>query len=81
MVEREIPDLILMDIGLPGMSGDEAIERLRQDQRYRHLPVVAVTAHAHEEDVRRFIQKGADSVLVKPYTADQLLKLVYEVCT
>lgn len=81
IIEMTPPDMVLMDIGLPGMSGEDAIELMRKEKRYAGLPIVAVTAHAHEKDVRRFIQKGADSVLVKPYTADQLLKLVYEVCT
>lgn len=60
------PDLVLMDLQLPGMDGTEALRLLRGDLRTRDVPVVAVTALAMKEDRERALRDGFDGYLQKP---------------
>jgi CheY-like chemotaxis protein len=60
------PDLVLMDVQLPGMDGVQALERLRADPATNGIPVVAVTAFAMKDDRARFIAAGFDGYLEKP---------------
>ena len=61
-----IPDLVLLDISLPEMDGIEVAREIRGDERLRHLPLVALTAHAMSGDRERFLQSGFDSYVAKP---------------
>jgi two-component system cell cycle response regulator DivK len=60
------PDLVLMDVQLPGMDGVEALARLRANAGARDVPVVAVTAFAMTEDRERFLAAGFDAYIEKP---------------
>jgi CheY-like chemotaxis protein len=60
------PDLILMDLGLPGIDGTEALRELRSSRVTASVPVVAVTAYAMEEDRLRTMSAGFDGYLTKP---------------
>jgi two-component system, cell cycle response regulator DivK len=60
------PDLILMDVGLPGLDGWEATRRLKADEQTRQIPVVALTAHALAEHRAQAIAAGCDGYLAKP---------------
>ncbi len=60
------PDLILMDINLPGISGIEALKILRQDPATAHIPVIALTANAMERDIERGLKAGFFLYLTKP---------------
>ncbi len=63
---EEHPDLILMDISIPKIDGWEATRRLKADQATRDIPILALTAHALEEDRERAIAAGCDGYLAKP---------------
>jgi len=76
MLEREVPDLILMDMQLPRIDGYEATRRIKADQRFRDIPLVALTAHSMERDEERARQAGCDEFVTKPVDADGLLALV-----
>jgi two-component system cell cycle response regulator DivK len=70
------PDLILMDLSLPGMDGWEATRRLKADKQTRHIPIVALTGHAlagASEGARR---AGCDSFVTKPCLPDDLVVVV-----
>jgi signal transduction histidine kinase/ActR/RegA family two-component response regulator len=67
------PDLILLDIQLPGIDGYEVLRRLRKDERTRHIPVVAVSANAMRADVAAGKAAGFDAYLTKPVDLDELL--------
>lgn len=67
------PDLILLDISLPGMDGTEVVSAIRADPTLRGLPVIALTAHAMEGDRARFIAAGFDDYIAKPIVDEQLL--------
>jgi CheY-like chemotaxis protein len=63
---KELPDLILMDISIPKMDGWEATQRLKSDAATRGIPIIALTAHALEEDRQKAQQAGCDGYLAKP---------------
>ena len=65
-LERERPDLVLMDMQLPGIAGLELVAELRRDPRFRALPIVALTAHALRGDRERFLAGGCDGYIPKP---------------
>jgi two-component system cell cycle response regulator DivK len=69
-----LPDLILMDIGLPVMDGTEAIRLIRADARARGIPVLALTGYASREDERRLLEAGFDGFLAKPFDVPELLE-------
>ncbi len=64
--EKAVPDLVLLDISLPGMDGAEVLARLRAEPRWRTIPVVALTAHAMSGDRERLLGLGFDAYLAKP---------------
>jgi len=70
------PDLILMDVQLPDISGMEATQRLKTDQRTREIPIVAVTAFAMSGDEARVLASGCDAYVSKPFNVAQFLRLV-----
>ena len=74
------PDIVLMDVRLPDMSGIEALRRLRTDERTAHIPVLAVTAQAMKGDRERFIEAGFDGYVSKPVDIDELLTTVEQRC-
>lgn len=76
IVERDPPDLILLDIMMPRMSGFEVCRRLKSDARTRDIPVVMVTALNEYADVERGIESGCDEFLSKPVNRLELLKRV-----
>lgn len=67
------PDLVLLDISLPGMDGVQVLREIRGDERLASLPVVALTAHAMAGDRERYLAEGFDAYLSKPITDDDLL--------
>jgi len=69
---REKPDLILMDAGLPGMTGWEAIAALKADEHTRMIPVLMLTGHVLRESQERAAEAGADGFIPKPCLPDEL---------
>lgn len=72
----ELPDLILMDVQLPKMSGLEATRILRADARTKHIPIVIITSFALSGDRERAAETGAAGYLAKPYSPAELVALV-----
>ena len=66
LARDEFPDLILMDISLPGMDGLEATGVLKQDPKTRDIPVIAMTAHAMKGDEERALAAGCAGYIAKP---------------
>lgn len=69
------PDLIFMDIQLPVMDGLEAIRLIRSDPTARHIPIVALTGNAMDEDEKRMRKAGCDGYLSKPFKVKELLQM------
>ena len=76
MARDERPDLILLDIQLPGMDGYEVLRRLRADPTCRAVPVIAVSANAMPSDVERGISAGFAEYLTKPLDMNRLIASV-----
>lgn len=70
------PELILLDVNMPGHDGIEVCRRLRADGRFSETPVVMLTAATRPEDVRRGLEAGATEYLTKPFSPVRLLTLV-----
>jgi PAS domain S-box-containing protein len=73
IAREQRPDLILMDLDLPGIDGFEALERLHADHKTADIPVIAVSAHAMSECVTKGIKAGFIDYVTKPIQVDQLL--------
>lgn len=71
-VDRQ-PDLILLDISLPGQDGTEVLKTLRADEVLGGLPVIALTAHAMAGDRERYLAEGFDDYISKPIVDEELL--------
>ena len=74
IAESSSPDLILLDLSLPGMDGWEVLRQLKQHPRMKHIPVVALTAHALVTDRNRALEAGFDDYDIKPVEMPRLLK-------
>jgi CheY-like chemotaxis protein len=70
------PDVVLLDIGMPGMDGYEVARRIRADPDNRHISLIALTGWGQEEDRQRSSAAGFDHHLVKPADLDQLRQLL-----
>jgi two-component system cell cycle response regulator DivK len=73
---QEAPNLILMDIQLPKISGLDATRRLRADPRTAQTPIIAITSYALSGDEQRALDAGASAYLAKPYSPRELLDLI-----
>ena len=74
--EHHDVDLVLMDIMMPNMNGYEAIQEIRKNPDWEHLPIIAVTAKAMNGDREKCMEAGASDYLTKPIQTDQLLSLM-----
>ena len=77
--ERERPDVVLLDIGLPGMDGYEVCQRLRQRDPDQTTAIIMFTARAAEADKQRALEAGADEYVTKPFSVKQLVGLLQAV--
>jgi adenylate cyclase len=75
-VQELVPDLILLDIMMPKLDGIEVVRRLKADNRYRHIPVILVTAKSDPRDVVEGLDAGGDDYLTKPIDRAALLARV-----
>ena len=73
---KQLPDLVLMDIQLPGMSGFECLKFLRADERYAAIPVIAFTASVMQEDKQAIIAAGFNGLIEKPIGFKEFLTTI-----
>jgi CheY-like chemotaxis protein len=72
-VKQALPDVILLDVMMPGMDGIEVLDHVKADPRSASVPVIMVTAKAQDEDLLAGYKYGADYYVTKPFTARQIL--------
>ncbi|EWH03167.1 response regulator transcription factor [Halomonas sp. BC04] len=70
------PDLILLDISLPGISGFDVLEQLRNDPQHARLPIIMLTAHGREVEKEKGLALGADDYVTKPFSTQALVEKV-----
>jgi len=76
---RERPDLIIMDLRLPKMSGFEVTRKLREAPGFSHIPIIAITAYVVKGDKERVINAGFDAYLPKPFNTREFPGLVAQI--
>ncbi len=76
MARKHRPDLILMDIQLPDISGLEVTKWLKDDETLKSIPVIAITAFAMEGDEEKILEDGCDAYIVKPISLSNFLQTV-----
>ena len=79
MVESEHPNLILLDVVMPGRNGFQACRELKNNGEFKQIPIVMVTSKGGESDRFWAMQQGADGYVVKPFTSEQLIGEVQRV--
>jgi two-component system cell cycle response regulator DivK len=78
MAETHVPDLILMDIQLPGIDGYEATRRIKANAALQQIPVIAVTSYALSGDDVKAVEAGCDAYVSKPFSPRALLAKIRE---
>lgn len=72
-LRARLPRVVLLDISLPEMDGTDVVREIRADARLRHLPVIALTAHAMSGDREKFLAAGFDEYVTKPIVDETIL--------
>jgi CheY-like chemotaxis protein len=75
-LKKKIPDIILLDINIPGMNGFEVYKRIREDSRLGHIKVIAFSGSVMKEDEERIMAAGFDGFVPKPIDIKGLLKKI-----
>lgn len=68
-----MPDLILMDIQMPELNGEEAFNAIRKNKKTSHIPIIAITSYAMKNDKERMLSNGFDGYLTKPIRVKEFL--------
>jgi DNA-binding response OmpR family regulator len=76
LVESYAPDLVLIDIMMPGKSGYEVCQRMRERPEWRHIKIVMVTAKGREAEVSKGLSLGADLYVTKPFSTQELIAAI-----
>ncbi len=79
LFHKEKPDLLVLDVMMPGMDGFQVLETLRSDPETAQVPVLMLTARDQHNDILKGYQMGATSYLVKPFNLDELVEAIREV--
>lgn len=75
---NEKPDLILLDVMMPKMSGFEVCQKIKADESIKHIPVILLTARGQESDIKAGLDAGASEYITKPFSPRQMLTKVKE---
>ncbi len=76
LARKENPDLILLDLMLPKLDGYKVCRLLKFDERYKHIPILMLTAKIQEKDKEMGLETGANEYITKPFDMDELMKKV-----
>lgn len=78
VIEQERPDLVVLDIMMPKLDGYEVCKRLREDEQFRDLPVILLSAKGRPVDRDAGLEAGADDYITKPFSPRRLLEKIRE---
>lgn len=76
LARKENPDLIVLDIMLPKMNGYKVARFLKFDEKFKHIPIIMLTALSRDKDRTTGVETGADAYLTKPFESEQLIATV-----
>jgi len=78
LIAESLPDLLLLDVNMPGMTGYEVCEQLRKTYSSKELPIIFVSAMINEEEKENGFKVGGDGYITKPVDEDLLIQTIYE---
>ena len=76
LIQKEEPDLILLDIELPVMNGYEVCQRVKTNEKLKHIPIIFLTASSASKIAEKVKEFNADDYLIKPFDSEELLKKI-----
>ena len=76
---QEIPDLIISDVRMPRMNGYEACEKIKAEEKTKHIPVIFLSAKGQDAEIQTGMNVGAEEYLLKPFAPDQLTSRIQAV--
>ena len=79
LTKREKPDLVMMDVRMPKLTGYEACKRIKADPELAHIPVIFLSAKGQESEISSGLEAGAEEYLLKPFAPDQLTEQIRSV--
>lgn len=79
LAEEVMPDIIILDLMMPDMKGDEVCAKIKSDPKTRHIPVIIVTVHSTPEEIEKCMKAGCDDFLTKPIDQNTLIRKVAEI--
>jgi DNA-binding response OmpR family regulator len=74
LANKEVPDLIILDITMPVMTGIEMLEKLKAEKELKDIPVIMLTAESGKENVMKIVKMGVKDYIVKPFKGEQLVE-------
>ena len=77
--QKEIPDLILLDVRMPRMTGYEACKHIKANKSTENIPVIFLSAKGQDSEVKTGIEAGAEEYILKPFSPDQLTSRIQEI--
>ncbi|MBN9543549.1 MAG: response regulator [Alphaproteobacteria bacterium] len=78
LVEENMPDIILMDIQLQGITGIDIIKQIKSVDKFRHIPIIAITAFAAANDEAKIRDSGCNDFMAKPFSITDLVKKIQQ---
>jgi len=72
-LQTDMPEIMLLDIAMPGMNGFEVLAKIKSDEKLKAIPVIMVTAHNQKEEIVKAVQSGAQNYVVKPFDSKELI--------
>jgi PleD family two-component response regulator len=76
IAQEYIPDLVLLDIILPGINGYLVCEALKDEMETKHIPIIFMSAKSQEEDIKKSFEVGGSDYIMKPFTHEEIQKLI-----
>jgi len=76
MAYRTLPDLVLLDVMMPGINGYKTCERLRANEQFEGMKIIMISANADQSAIKQGLESGADEYVPKPFDEDTLLEII-----
>ena len=81
LIIEETPDLIMLDVRMPRLTGFEALEQIKERPEFKDTPVVILSAKGQEAEIQKGLDLGANQYILKPFSPDELIKKIDQIVT